>query len=103
VADLRRAIALREGLASASPEARYSLALNHALLAGLAAEDGSSLAVAEGHAQADRAMQVLKRVVADGYRDATMRTDPDLDPLRGRLDFQLLMLDLAFPPDPFAR
>jgi hypothetical protein len=32
-----------------------------------------------------------------------MRTDTDLDPLRSRADFQLLMTDLAFPADPFAR
>jgi hypothetical protein len=31
-----------------------------------------------------------------------MRTDPDLDPLRSHPDFQLLMMDLAFPDDAFA-
>jgi hypothetical protein len=30
-----------------------------------------------------------------------MRTDRALDSLRTRLDFQLLMMDLAFPADPF--
>ena len=32
-----------------------------------------------------------------------MKKDPALDPLRSRLDFRLLMLDLEFPADPFAR
>ena len=52
--------------------------------------------------QADKAIELLKRVVADGYRNAKMRTEPDLDPLRGRLDFQQLLLDVDFPADPFA-
>jgi hypothetical protein len=29
--------------------------------------------------------------------------DADLDPLRPRPDFQLLLMDLAFPADPFER
>jgi hypothetical protein len=33
---------------------------------------------------------------------AFMRRDADLDPLRARPDFQLLLLDLAFPGQPFA-
>jgi hypothetical protein len=42
--------------------------------------------------------------MAAGYRDvAWMRRDPDLDPLRPRADFQVLLLDLAFPADPFTR
>jgi hypothetical protein len=32
-----------------------------------------------------------------------MRRDTDLDPLRLRPDFQLLLMDLAMPDDPFAR
>jgi hypothetical protein len=39
----------------------------------------------------------------DGYRDAdAYRTEDALDPLRGREDFKLLMMDLAFPVEPFA-
>jgi hypothetical protein len=30
------------------------------------------------------------------------RHEDALDPLRGRTDFQLLMMDLAFPSEPFA-
>ena len=31
-----------------------------------------------------------------------MRLDPDLEALRRREDFELLMIDLAFPAEPFA-
>jgi hypothetical protein len=49
-------------------------------------------------------MRRLHEAVAAGFRDLPhMRTDTDLDPLRIRLDFQLLMMDLAMPDDAFAR
>jgi hypothetical protein len=102
VTDLRRAIALREGLPNLSLEARYDLARDHALLAGLAAETESGRSSAESGAEADRAVAVLKRLVAEGYRDATSRTDPDFDPLRSRPDVQLLIMDLTLPVELFA-
>jgi WD40 repeat protein/serine/threonine protein kinase len=52
---------------------------------------------------ADRAMAVLHRAVDAGWRDlAHMKQDRDLDPLRARPDFHRLILDMAFPTDPFA-
>jgi hypothetical protein len=49
-------------------------------------------------------MHWLRAAVAAGYRDhAQMRTDTYFDPLRQRPDFQLLMLDLAFPAEPFSK
>ena len=57
----------------------------------------------ERELQADRAMSALRRAVARGYRAPDdLRTDPCLDPLRSRQDFQLLLLDLEFPDSPFA-
>jgi serine/threonine-protein kinase len=51
---------------------------------------------------AERAIAALRRAIASGYRDlAEVRREPALDPLRGRADFQALMLDLSFPADPF--
>ena len=48
-------------------------------------------------------MNRLREAVTAGFRDlAHIRTDTDLDPLRSRPDFQLLMMDLAFPAEPFA-
>jgi hypothetical protein len=32
-----------------------------------------------------------------------MAVDTDLDPIRSRSDFQLLLMDMAFPADPFVR
>ena len=47
---------------------------------------------------------MLRRAVAAGYqRVEFLRTDPDLAPLRSREDFQRILLDAAFPDDPFAR
>jgi serine/threonine-protein kinase len=52
----------------------------------------------------DEAMDLLRRAVAIGYGDIDLlRTDPALDPLRGRHDFRMLVMDLAMPADPFAR
>jgi eukaryotic-like serine/threonine-protein kinase len=49
-------------------------------------------------------VSTLKRAIGAGYRDlAHMRIDTDLDPLRSRPDFQLLMMDLAFPANLFAK
>jgi hypothetical protein len=53
------------------------------------------MTAAEGQAAADKAMEVLRRAVAAGFRDvAHMRTDTDLDALRGREDFKKLMAEL---------
>jgi tetratricopeptide (TPR) repeat protein len=52
----------------------------------------------------DRAIDLLRKAVATGFRDAKhFAQDRDLDPLRNRPDFQLLMMDVAFPAQPFAR
>jgi tetratricopeptide (TPR) repeat protein len=39
---------------------------------------------------ATRAVEYLRRALAAGYNDPFMKKDPDLDPLRGRADFQQL-------------
>ncbi|WP_237722493.1 serine/threonine-protein kinase [Singulisphaera acidiphila] len=58
---------------------------------------------AEREAQADRAMEALLRAISRGYRSVdSLRTDPCLDSLRSRHDFQRLLLDLQFPESPFA-
>jgi len=44
---------------------------------------------------ADRAMSFVRQVVAiEGHPTELMKTDPDLDPLRAREDFQKLLADL---------
>jgi hypothetical protein len=55
-------------------------------------------------ALADRAVAQLRRAVAGGFRNvAHMRADTDLDALRSRDDFRLLMMDAAFPAETLAQ
>ena len=61
----------------------------------------SKLTAEEGQAQAETALATLSRAISLGYRDATrMRTDADFNVLRARLDFQLILMDMAMPKDP---
>ncbi len=49
-------------------------------------------------------MALVRRAVRAGYSEYTWirQGDPDLKPIRSLPDFQPLILDLAFPADPFA-
>ena len=94
---------MTSGARSSDGETLYYLAGCHARLGGIAGTAGSGLSAADGAAELDTAMGVLRRAVAAGYRNVTwMQRDPDLDPLRARPDFQVLMVDLAFPSEPFS-
>lgn len=104
MASFRSAVAVMECLATLADVGLYNLACCQALIAGPAEARGSGVSAAEDRVWADRAMETLRRAVAAGFRHlAHMQTDTDLDPLRGREDFQLLMMDLTFPADPFIR
>jgi serine/threonine-protein kinase len=104
VRSYRRAIAIREQLPTMAPGSRFELAEDHAALAALADAPGSGLSAAAGPAEADRAMEVLRRTVALGFRPSRrLRTDPAFAPLRDRADFRLLVMDLEMPAEPFAR
>jgi serine/threonine-protein kinase len=49
----------------------------------------------------DRALEALRQAVAKGYKDAAqMKKDPDLDPLRGRDDFQKLLAEVEAAAKP---
>jgi serine/threonine protein kinase/tetratricopeptide (TPR) repeat protein len=103
VAAWRRAVTIGEQLGSDYGEALYYLAGCHARLGGVAGSPASGLPAGEGAIELDRAMDLLRRAVAAGYRSfGGWRRDPDLDPLRWRPDFQLLQMDVAFPADAFA-
>ncbi len=95
-----------ERLSSLQPDGYnlYNLACFRSLLSGIAAEPGSGLTSGEVSTLGEQAVLALRRAVAAGFRDiGFMRRDTDLDPLRGRADFQMLLLDVGFPKNPFGR
>jgi hypothetical protein len=102
-ADLREALAFFEALPSRGNERWFLSGCAHAALAGLAGRAGSRVSAAEANSAAETAVAELQNAVAEGYRNPdAYRTEDALDPLRGREDFRLLMLDLAMPAEPFA-
>jgi serine/threonine-protein kinase len=102
-ADARRALGLCIGLSPGSVWDLFETACCHAALAGLTGRAGSGVSAAEGEIEAARAVEWLRRAVALGYRNANeIRIESALDPLRARDDFRLLMMDIAFPAEPFA-
>jgi eukaryotic-like serine/threonine-protein kinase len=103
VEPLRRAIALEEAATVFIRAARVNLAVDHALLASLAADTRSGLPAGTGEAEADRAMAALRAIPAAELDVSWLKTESDFAHLRGRADFRLLMMDLAMPAEPFAR
>jgi eukaryotic-like serine/threonine-protein kinase len=103
VADTRRAISLLERMRSASSEHWYELACCHAALGSFAGLEGTGISAGAREVEAGRAIDLLRRAAAAGYKDAgAMATEIALDPLRSRGEFRLLMLDMVFPEDVFA-
>ncbi len=111
--DTRRAVAAIAAVPRTGPDSGviiYNEACILALAAAAAANDVTSspehrAALVEQYAA--RAMSALTEARRVGYfgdasKVANIRTDRDVDPLRARPDFQVLLLDLAFPTDPFA-
>ena len=75
----------------------------HAMLSQVAGMKDSGVPAGERRAEAEKAMAVLRRAVAEGFRAPELRGESSLEPLRSRPDFRLLMMDAAFPTRPFAR
>ncbi len=102
-ADWQRALALFKTIADLYGEYVFYYAGCHASLSTLAGQPGAGIPAAEKTAEADKAMALLRRAALMGYRDpVTYRTETALDSLRGREDFRLLLLDLAFPIEALA-
>ena len=106
-----RAVAIQETLVKQDPRTtayRGGLAENYlnrglARISGLAGQAGSGVSAGEASSAAESAMTLLRKAVGVGYRNPdAYRTEDALDPLRGRDDFRLLMMDIAFPGEPFA-
>jgi serine/threonine-protein kinase len=103
-ADWRRAAELDAADPPSKGEPAIFWACCHGALSGLAGVSGSKVSAAEATAHAEKAMAVLGRVEAGGYRDPDLlRVELGLDPIRSRADFRVLMMDLGFPAEPFAR
>ena len=91
---IRGRVRLEDGLPP-SPWNLFEVACCHAALAGLAGRAGSGVPAAEGEAEAAKAMEWLRKAIANGYRNTNeLRIESALDPLRDRPDFKKLMGDL---------
>jgi eukaryotic-like serine/threonine-protein kinase len=103
-ADWRRAVATFEAMPARQPRAALIVAGCHAMLAAASAEGGGSGGSArDGPIEADRAMDLLRRAVAMGFRDTSqLRAETALAPVRNRADFRLLIMDVEMPDEPFA-
>jgi eukaryotic-like serine/threonine-protein kinase len=90
-----RARQLDESQASQLFIARYNQACDLALMARVAP-------MGRRESLVDQALSTFKRAIVQGYRSyVELRDDEDLSAVRGHQDFQLLLLDLTFPADPF--
>jgi tetratricopeptide (TPR) repeat protein len=102
-ADFRRAVAILSELTIPTAIQLYDLACIRAQFGAFAASPGSGISDTEARSELDRAFDALRGACAAGFRNpAGIRTNSNFEPLRSRPDFQLLMLDLAFPAEPFA-
>ncbi len=104
VALLREAIAIYDQLHPQDSDNLVQLAQAQSILARVAGQPGAGVSTAEGRAEADKAMATLRRATdGSGVSYDNLRHNRDFDSLRDRDDFRLLLLDLAFPAEPFAR
>jgi hypothetical protein len=77
------------------PAGLYAVAYFRAVAAAVIRAAGGPDAAQHAAAEADRAMERLRKAVAAGYRNAAhMKKDPDLEVLRDRDDFKKLIAEL---------
>ena len=104
--EYEQAVGLFERIPDPALTDLYNLGCAHARLAMPSDPAGSAPTPEEEsnmRAHADQAMATLRRAAAAGHKNViSLRADPDLVPLRSRLDFRMLLFDVAFPDDPFA-
>jgi tetratricopeptide (TPR) repeat protein len=101
--NVRRALKISDGLTLEHGLDWYNASCCHAALAGLAGVAGSGVSADEAARAAHKAMELLTQSVKLGIRNTNeFRIESALDSLRQRPDFRLLMMDAAFPLEPFA-
>jgi len=99
----QRARELYEGIPDLRPEDCYFLACTLSRLISLSESTKRPDEPVEPRRDGDRAMTMLRRAIAGGIGNASrFRNEKDLIALQRRADFQALLMDLAFPADPFA-
>ncbi len=105
--EYEQAAAMYDALPNPGPFELYNMACVHARLGSLMPDSYDQARPSEPYVKQshfDRAIVYLRKAVTGGYRQfSVLSRDADLDPLRPRADFQLLMQDAAFPLNPFAR
>ena len=86
---------------------QFNIACLHGRVAAFIVAEGDGATPAQRAEVArhlDQAMAALFAAAEAGYRKPSKyAADPDLELLRSRADFQRLLMDLAFPGDPFAK
>jgi tetratricopeptide (TPR) repeat protein len=101
----RRAVQRAGELDARDSELAFQLGRAHSLLGQLRSQvlgNGDKTESAHTEMEFSMAVQLLGQAFTSGYRNIPyIGTDRVLDPLRERPDFRLLMMDLAFPADPF--
>jgi serine/threonine-protein kinase len=103
----RRALEVLEVLRYPTAEGLYHLAAVRAQCAVLTDRPGTASPDGGRPAALEASVDAMRRAVAAGFVDRDrLRRDTNLDPLRSRADFraiELVLMDAAFPADPFAR
>src|SRR5262249_53875763 len=102
-AEWRRAISIYEGARTRSGASAVPEAGCHAMLSRVAGLAGSGIPTSDSSREAERAIGLLREAVSEGYLSYIPGNERALDSIRSRPDFQLLIMDLAVPADPFAR
>jgi serine/threonine-protein kinase len=101
LAMLRKAVAILEP--SVEPWDLYNQACFLALASTVRDPAEGPTAADRQRRDAERAVARIRRVTEMGFANSdVLENDPDPDSLRSRPDFQALVMDVAFPAEPFA-
>jgi serine/threonine-protein kinase len=99
---LRNALKILE--TSEDPIHKYATACSLALASTIRDPAEGPAGADRRRRDADRAVNSIRRAIELGWAGVSdLKTDLDVASLRGRADFQAILMDLSFPADPFAR